>query len=230
VQAWDYDDEDQAESKTAEEQVASLNTKGAIEQSKSGTGSIWSVEDYYHQKKLYEEQGAVFSPALVKGSPAAHHVITQHKFHEALDTAEAAPDQRPSATGNSRQPSKQPEPAKSTAPTELPQAKKPKRSTARGEGRDKLIAALNLHHKYQDGGCLNLESIGNNELARLAKVSESTASAFFTKEFEGHTKYRAMCGDATQLVAALKLLNQEFAPHHLFGGKPPGENDRDDDE
>jgi hypothetical protein len=32
---------------------------------------------------------------------------------------------------------------------------------------------------------------------------------------------------ATRLVAALKLLNQEFAPHHLFGAKPPDEDDRD---
>ncbi len=105
--------------------------------------------------------------------------------------------------------------------------KKTKRSTERGEGRVKLIAALTKHHKYADGGCLNLAPIGNNELARLAVVSDSTASAFFTKEFEGHTKYRALCGDATRLVASLKLLNQEFSPYHLFGGKPPDEDDRD---
>ena len=102
-------------------------------------------------------------------------------------------------------------------------AKKSKRSTERGEGRAKLIAALTEHHKYADGGCLNLEPIGNNKLAKLAHVANSTASAFYRDEFEGHTKYRALCGDATRLVAALKLLNQEFSPHHLFGGEPPGE-------
>ena len=75
-----------------------------------------------------------------------------------------------------------------------------KRSTERGEGRAKLIAALTKHHKYADGSCLNLDPIGNNELARLAGVSESTASAFFNKEFDGHTKYRAVCTDATRLV------------------------------
>jgi len=107
---------------------------------------------------------------------------------------------------------------------------KPKRSTVKGEAQAKIIGALTLHHKYQHGGCLNLEPIGNNELARLADVSESTASAFFRKKFQGYTKYRAVCGDATRLVAALKLLNQEFSPHHLFGGKPPGEGDRDDEE
>ncbi|MCC7085193.1 MAG: hypothetical protein IT427_09325 [Pirellulales bacterium] len=107
---------------------------------------------------------------------------------------------------------------------------KPKRSTERGEGRMKLIAALTKHHKYADGGCLNLEPIGNNELARQAGVSESTASEFFNKQFKGHTKYRAICADTARLVAAMKLLNQEFAPHHLFGAKPPGEDEREDDE
>lgn len=109
-------------------------------------------------------------------------------------------------------------------------AKKSKRSTERGEGRAKLIGALVKHHKYADGSCLNLEYIGNNELARLAQVSESTASTFFSKEFEGHTKYRALCRDASQLVAALKLLNQDFSPHHLFGRCPPGEDERGDEE
>jgi hypothetical protein len=103
-----------------------------------------------------------------------------------------------------------------------------KRSTERGEGRAKLIAALTKHHKYADNGALNLEPIGNNVLARLAEVSESTASAFFGKEFGGHAKYRATCANAAQLVAALKLLNQEFSPHHLFGANPPGESDRDE--
>jgi hypothetical protein len=104
--------------------------------------------------------------------------------------------------------------------TESP--RKSKRSTERGEGQAKLIAALTKHHKYADGGCLNLSPIGNNELARLAGVSDSTASAFFAEKFGGHTKYRASCANATRLLAALKLLNQAFAPHHLFGTLPPG--------
>jgi len=116
------------------------------------------------------------------------------------------------------------------AASDFPTPTKPKRSTERGEGRAKLIAALTKHHKYADGGCLNLEPIGNNELARLAGVSESTASAFFNKQFEGHTKYRAICTDTMRLVTALKLLNQEFAPHHLYGSKPPDEDEREDDE
>ncbi len=120
------------------------------------------------------------------------------------------------------------------SPGEPTPATNGKRSTERGEGRAKLIAALTMHHKYADGGCLNLEPIGNNELARLAGVSESTASAFFNKEFNGGTsggygKYRAVCSDATPLVAAMKLLNQEYSPYHLFGAKPANESERDDD-
>jgi hypothetical protein len=55
-----------------------------------------------------------------------------------------------------------------------------KRSTERGEGRAKLIAALTNHHQYADGSCLNLEFIGNNRLAEVAGVSPSTASKFVT--------------------------------------------------
>jgi hypothetical protein len=93
----------------------------------------------------------------------------------------------------------------------------PKRSTERGEGRAKLIAALTKHHQYADGGCLNPEPIGNNELAKAAGVSPSTASVFFDKEFKGHTNYKALCRDTRNLVAALRLLNGEFAPHLLLG-------------
>lgn len=93
----------------------------------------------------------------------------------------------------------------------------PKRSTERGEGRVKLIAALTQHHQYADGGCLNFLPIGSNELARKAAVSASTASAFFNDKFQGHTKYKALCWDADKLKAALKLLNDEFAPYHLLG-------------
>jgi len=92
---------------------------------------------------------------------------------------------------------------------------KPKRSTDRGEGRAKLIAALTKHHDYANSGCLNREPIGNNELARLANVSPSTASTFFQEQFGGHGKYRAKCQDAGTLVDALKALRGEFTPAEL---------------
>ena len=86
---------------------------------------------------------------------------------------------------------------------------KRKRSTERGEARVKLIAALTKHHQYANGGCLNLEPIGCNELARMAGVSSGSASAFFAKEFGGYGKYRTLCGNADELTASLKRLNRD---------------------
>jgi hypothetical protein len=106
---------------------------------------------------------------------------------------------------------------------------KAKRSTERGEGRTKLIAALTKHHKYADGSCLNLEPIGNNELARLAEVAKRTASAFFGKEFQGHAKYRVLCNDTQRLVAALKALNGEFRPHEFYVARTPDEVEQEDE-
>lgn len=108
------------------------------------------------------------------------------------------------------------------------QPKQRKRSTAKGEGKAKLIATLTQHHRYSDGGCLNTEPIGNNELAELADVSPSTASDFFKDEFDGHEQYRVVCRDAGRLVASLKLLNGEFSPQDLYGRRPRDEDDRDD--
>jgi hypothetical protein len=107
-----------------------------------------------------------------------------------------------------------------------------KRSTERGDGRLKLISALTKHHQYADGGCLNQEPIGNNELAKAAGVSPSTASAFFNDKFKGHTKYKALCRDTGKLAAALKLLNDDFAPYHLLGEKAAARADpkQDDDD
>jgi hypothetical protein len=128
------------------------------------------------------------------------------------------------ARGEADSPEKQSE----ARPTDGPTAPNRKRSTERGEGRAKVIAALTKHHQYADGSCLNLEPIGNNELAKAAGVSPSTASTFFNNEFEGHTKYKALCRNSGRLVAALKLLNNEFSPHDLYGRRPAGEDDRDD--
>lgn len=104
--------------------------------------------------------------------------------------------------------------------------KKGKRSTERGEGRAKLIGALTKYHKYADDGCLNLEPVGNNELARLAKVAKRTASAFFDKEFGGHLKYRSLCQDPALLAAALKALNGEFRPRDFYDARSPHDLDQ----
>jgi hypothetical protein len=107
--------------------------------------------------------------------------------------------------------------------------KKTKRSTVRGEGRAKLIAALTKHHEYADGGCLNSEPIGNNELARQADVAKRTASSFFSKEFHGHAKYQALCNDSPRLVAALKALNGEFRPHEFYDSRAPDDLEQEDE-
>lgn len=107
-------------------------------------------------------------------------------------------------------------------------AKKTKRSTEQGEARFRIIAALSKHHKYADGSRLNLEPIGNNQLAREAGVSESTASEFFKNNFKGYSKYRVACQNPTTLVAAIKMLNQEYAPYLLYGACPPEKPEHDE--
>jgi hypothetical protein len=113
-------------------------------------------------------------------------------------------------------------------PNPLVAGKKPKRYPAPAGARDKLVSALTKHHDYAHESCLNQEPIGNNQLAIQACVSRSTASNFFKKEFRGYAKYKALCRDSGGLAAALKLLNNEFAPHNLYGRRPAGEDDRDD--
>lgn len=107
--------------------------------------------------------------------------------------------------------------------------KKPKRSTQKGEAKAKLIAALTLHHQYEEGSCLNQEPIGCNELASKAQVANSTASAFFAKNFGGHDKYRRMCSNLKKLIPSLKLLNGEYPPSILYGRSPLGEGVREED-
>jgi hypothetical protein len=108
-------------------------------------------------------------------------------------------------------------------------ATKPKRSTERGEAREKIIAGLTEHHQYTDGSCLNAEPVGVGHLARKIGVSKSTVSEFFQVEFQGHALYRAVCQDVSKLVTSLKMLRQEFSPHILYGHTPPGEGNQDDE-
>jgi hypothetical protein len=84
-------------------------------------------------------------------------------------------------------------------------------------GRIKLITALLKHHDYDAGSCLNLEPVGNNELARLAGVSNSTASNFFKEKFGGHKKYRISCVNVNRLATNLRILDDGFQPKELDG-------------
>jgi two-component system, NtrC family, response regulator AtoC len=113
---------------------------------------------------------------------------------------------------------------------QTPKTKKTKRSTEKGEGQAKIIAALTQHHQYACGGCLNQEPIGNNELASLAGVAGSTVSEFFEKIFKGHAKYKFACHDAARLATTLKMLNGEFSPGILISGSPDAYTRADDDD
>jgi hypothetical protein len=100
-----------------------------------------------------------------------------------------------------------------------------KRSTAKGDARAKIIAALTAHHKYDNGSALNLEPIGVNELARTAEVSNSTVSEFFKEQFgeKGHAAYATACGDAGRLVGCLRTLRGEWCPKLLLENIPSPE-------
>jgi len=112
---------------------------------------------------------------------------------------------------------------------EAKRKKKSKRSTESGEAREKLIAALTLHHKYENGSCLNWEPVGCNQLAELAKVSGSTASEFFAKKFKGWGEYKRFCQNEVKILGSLAQLNGEMTPAVLFNRLPDEHADAEPD-
>lgn len=174
------------------------------------TRQLWSLA--YHFPEAVEGKQAVLEAFLADVEEDL-----------ARSSEDSAGDQQPRANPSRNEQTGQSEETDSTTVR-----RKSKRSTERGEARTKLIPALSLHHKYEDGSCMNVEPIGVNDLAKLADVAPSTTTAFFKKEFRGHEKYKTMCSDVSSLITALKLLNQEYSPHHLSGAKPPGEGERKD--
>ena len=112
------------------------------------------------------------------------------------------------------------------------QGAKPRQQTrgARRPAKEKLIAALTAHHQYQNGSCLCLEPVGNNELAKRANVSPSTTSEFFQSEFQGHEGYVRICADKGRLIGALRLLNGEVTPRLLLGDADAQVPSREEDE
>ncbi|MFW6106837.1 MAG: hypothetical protein ACOC8H_01615 [bacterium] len=107
---------------------------------------------------------------------------------------------------------------KGSAPS--PPAGKARRSTARGDTRVKIIAALTKHHRYAAGSLLKQEPASVVGLEGRAEVARSTVSRFFTAEFGSHAAYSRACGDKGKLIAALRMLNNEFAPSLLYGSDP----------
>jgi hypothetical protein len=104
-----------------------------------------------------------------------------------------------------------------------------KKSTASGEAEEKLIGALALHHRYENGWCDNQEPIGVRALARKAKVSEGSGTGFFKAHFEGHNAYKVTCTrDPRKLADKIGELVGDISPQKhlsLIGEVPdPGDD------
>jgi hypothetical protein len=116
-------------------------------------------------------------------------------------------------------------------------ARKPKRSTERGEGEAKLIAALTKHHQYAEGGCMKWDPINSNGLAEKAKAGKGSANRFFNKWFgsakkakDGYRNYRITCNGKDKLIAILKSMNGDMPRPGvvLFGREVPDEAENPD--
>ena len=103
------------------------------------------------------------------------------------------------------------------------------RTSKQASANDLLIAALTKHHDYDSGSCMNWVPVGNNELSRLAGVSNKTASDFFKEQFGGHAQYKIQCGTSHKLIAALKALNNEFSPKDFNTARTPKQVEEQED-
>ena len=105
---------------------------------------------------------------------------------------------------------------------------KPKREKKTDKKQTQMISCFTAYHRQYNG--LNSKPIGLRELARLARVSPSTAWSFFEKEYGGYAKYEEVCD--YELAKSLKRMNQEYAPRISYGGAPPdnGKRDREDED
>jgi hypothetical protein len=210
-------------------------------------------EGHSHHDRLFQQTvnearqdgtAAILCPILNQANEAYHHLIEfaqsvsegaverDHFKESPLDVGGLACQlmkwTKSPETANSPQelgidPPREPSPS-------VQRPTKAKRSTQKGDAKIKLIAALTKHHKYADGGCLNHEPIGNNDLAKAAAVSGSTASEFLKEHFGGRPQYLTACQDKAKLLVSLKLLNQEFSPRHLLSGEPTHKPDLDDED
>ena len=128
--------------------------------------------------------------------------------HHAFDMLRAWAEWKPVSTNGTKAEAGTPNKTDSST---NPQGTKNKRSTGKGEAQAKIVAALTLHHKYENGQCdKSTGPIRVNELARLAVVSKSTASTFFRKEFgNGRFEYNRTCDNYKELVNYLRRVNGE---------------------
>lgn len=99
---------------------------------------------------------------------------------------------------------------------------KSKKGTVANEAREKIIAALTLHHDFDGDSCMNMDFATGVELAQKAGVDRGTVSRFFKKAFGGYEAYRGICtrGNTGRLIAELQKLRDEELSRLGFGDEP----------
>jgi len=96
-------------------------------------------------------------------------------------------------------------------PSENKGDRRKKKSTTNGDAKAMLLSHLCLHHEYDPGGRGSVkhpDPIGCKALARLAEVSDGSASKLF-KPYGGHRAYLAMCRDSAKLADWLSRLCED---------------------
>jgi hypothetical protein len=90
----------------------------------------------------------------------------------------------------------------------------PRRNTTPGAADKRILAKLCEHHKYSNGGCLVMEPIVANELARRAGVAGGSVNAFWKRKYKrrgsngDYESYRRSCGNNT-IPSMLAIWNGE---------------------
>jgi hypothetical protein len=122
-------------------------------------------------------------------------------------------------------------------PASEPAGKKPvadrKRSTAKGDAREKIRSGLLEHHGFSNGVVGKWEPIQVNEFAGKIGVSSSRVSNFIREGdwWRDHAAYSAACNRGDPRVAVwLALVSGEMPDWNTYGRNPPGESSEPDDE
>lgn len=188
----------------------------------AGLGHVLADEDWKTialQQGLFFDHDAPLDFDFFYRLRACLSAKVKSESPSANDTLKVSPPETPAGVSDSQQRGKR---------------VKSKRSTQKGDGIAKCIAALTKWHRYADGSCMNTEPISVSNLYRQAEVgSKATASRFFNAKFggpekkDGHRKYKIVCRDASRLAESLRVLTGDFSPDELYGRRPPGEDHRD---
>ncbi len=82
-----------------------------------------------------------------------------------------------------------------------------------------FVKALSTHHQYEEGSCLNFEPATFGQLAKIGGFAPSTAKEHIDKQFGGIEGYKRACAVKSELIASLRLLNNEVTPRLLLRAK-----------